>query len=134
MFQLSLHAYHFSFDSGIRSAIHGKIRPSDVGRLRTGDKRNQRSDLINVPVAAECGGRLLWRCPIARRGIQLRIDWTRLNVVDRDAPAPELSRQRLSKYLYGSLRSRVRHEAGCHDALAQAGADHDDATATLHVL
>src|SRR6478736_4108299 len=99
MFRLSLRAYHFSFDSGIRSAIHGKIRPSDVGRLRAGDERDHGSDLINVPVAAQCGGSLLWRCPIARCGIQLRVNRTRLNVVDRDASAPELSRQRLSKYL-----------------------------------
>ena len=39
--------------SGIHSAIHGKIRPSNVGGLRTGDKRHQRSDLINAPVAVE---------------------------------------------------------------------------------
>ena len=66
--------------------------------------------------------------------IQIRVDWTRLNVVDRDASAPELSRQRLSKYLYGSLRGRVGHKPGRQDTLTYGGTDHDDATATLHVL
>src|SRR5438309_8924834 len=104
MFRLSLLAYHFSFDSGIHSAIDGKICPSDVGRLRTGDKRDHCGDLINVAEAVECCRSLLRHRPLARGGIQLRVDRTRLNVVDRNAPARELSRQRLSKYLYGSLR------------------------------
>ena len=59
----------FSFrllDSGIHSAIHGKIRSSDVGRLRTGDKRHHCSDLINVAVAVECCSRLLRLRPLAR--------------------------------------------------------------------
>ena len=43
---------------GIRSAVHGKIRACDVRRFRTGDKRDQRGDFINVPVAAECSGGL----------------------------------------------------------------------------
>src|ERR1700716_3428153 len=30
--------------SGIHSAIHGKVRPRNVGGLRTGDKRHQRGD------------------------------------------------------------------------------------------
>ena len=55
-----------------------------------GDKSDHGSDLINVPVAVECGGGLLRYRPIARGGIQIRVDWTRLNVVDRDAPAPDL--------------------------------------------
>src|ERR1700745_3429496 len=129
MFRLSLHAYHFSFGLGIRSAVYGKIGPSDVGRLRTRDKRDHGSDLINVTVAAECGGGLLWRCPLARRGVQLRVDRTWLNVVDRDATAPELSRQCLRKYSYRPLRGRVGDEAGRHNTLTHAGTDHDDATA-----
>src|SRR5262245_49080768 len=120
--------------SGIHSAIYGKIRPSDVGRLRTGDESDQRSDLIDVPVAVECSGGLLRYCPIARGRIQIRVDWTRLNIVDRDTSAPELSRQRLSKYLDGSLRGRVGHKPGRQDTLTHGGTDHDDATAALHVL
>ncbi len=79
--------------SGIHSAIHGKIRPGNVRGLRTGDKRHHRSDLINAPVAVECCGGLLRYRPIARGGIQIRVDRTRLHVVDRDAPAPDLSGQ-----------------------------------------
>src|SRR6266446_2828543 len=99
MFRLSLRAYHFSLDSGIHSAIHGKIRAGDVRRLRTGDKRDHCSDLVNVPEAVECCSGLLRHRPLARGGIQFRIDRTWLHVVDRDAPAPELSGQRLTKYL-----------------------------------
>ena len=61
---------------------------SDPTFDRTGDKRDHCSDLINVPVAVECSGGLLRHCPLARRGIQLRVDRTRLNVVNRDASAP----------------------------------------------
>ena len=46
-----------------------------------------------LAVAVECGGGLLRHRPIARGGIQIRVDRTRLNVVDRDAPAPDLSGQ-----------------------------------------
>src|SRR6266700_2608746 len=134
MFPLSLHAYHFSFDSGIHSAIDGKIRPGDVGRFWTGDKCDHRSDLINTPEAVECGGSLLRHRPLARRGIQLRVDRTRLHVVDRNAPAPELSRQRLSKYLYGSLSGRIGDEAGHDDMLADGRTNHNDTAAALHVL
>src|SRR6266540_5725205 len=87
---------------GIHSAIHGKIRPGNVRGLRAGNERYHRGDLINTPVAVErCGGLLRHR-PIARRGIQIRVDRTRLNIVDRDAPAPDLSSQRLSEHLNGS--------------------------------
>src|SRR5882724_5041619 len=134
MFRLSLRAYHFSFDSGIHSAIHSKICSGDVRRLRTGDKRDHCSDLLNVPEAVECGGSLLRHRPLARRGIQLRVDRTRLHVVDRNAPAPELSGQRLSKYLYGSLRGRVGHKAGHKHTLTHGRTNHNDATAALHML
>src|SRR5262249_23952142 len=76
--------------SGVHSAIHGKVRAGDVRRLRTGDERHQRSDLINVPVAVECCGGLQRYRPIARGGTQIRVDRARLHVVDRDAPAPDL--------------------------------------------
>src|SRR5438132_13517372 len=134
MFLLSLRAYHFSFGSGVHSAIDGKIRPSDVGRFWTGDERYHGRDLINVPEAVECGSGLLRHRPLARGGIQLRVDRTRLHVVDCDAPAAELSRQRLSKYLYGSLGGRIGDEPGHDDMLADGRANHDDAAAALHVL
>src|SRR2546426_11113533 len=92
--------------SGIHSAIHGKIRPRNVRGLRTGDKRHQRGNLINAPVAVERGDGLLRCRPIASGGIQIRVDRTRLDIVDRDAPAPHPSGQPLGKYLYGSLRGR----------------------------
>src|ERR1700674_2561750 len=89
--------------SGIHSAINGNIRTGDVRGLRPGDERHKRADSVHTPVAAErCGGLLRHR-PIARRGIQFRVDRTRLDVVDRDTPAPDLSGQPLSKDLYGSL-------------------------------
>src|SRR5580692_4785081 len=77
--------------SRIHSAIHGKIRSRDVGGLRTRDKRRHCGDLLNMPIAVErCGGLLRYR-PITRSGIQIRVDRTWLDVVDRDAPAPDLS-------------------------------------------
>src|ERR1700675_372358 len=125
---------HACVGSGNHSAIHVKIRPGYVRGLRPGDKRYQRSDLINVPVAAErCEG-FLWYRPLARGGIRIRIDPTRLHVVDCDAPARHFSGQALSEHLDRSLCSRVGHEARRQGALAHARADGDDATTALHVL
>src|SRR5258705_8452794 len=117
--------------SGIHSAIHGKIRPGNVRGLRTGDKRHQRSDLINAPEAVECCDSLLRYRPIARGGIQFRVDRTRLDVVDRDAPAPHLSGQAPRKHLHGSPCSRVGHKPPHPDTLAHARAHHDDAAPPL---
>jgi hypothetical protein len=98
--------------SGIHSAIDCKIRAGDVRGVRTSDKCHHCGDLVNVPVAVErCGGLLRHR-PIARGGIQIRVDRTWLDVVDCDAAAPHLSGQPLSKYLRGSLRGGVGYEPG----------------------
>src|ERR1700686_3296933 len=67
---------HACVGSGNHSAIHVKIRPGYVRGLRPGDKRYQRSDLINVPVPVECcEGPLRYR-PIAIGGIRIRVNWT----------------------------------------------------------
>src|SRR5882724_8441429 len=99
--------------SGNHSAIHVKIRPGYVRGLRPGDKRHQRGDLINVPIAVECGEGLLGYRPIARGRIRIRVNRTRLDVVDCDAPASQLSGQPLSEHLDRSLCGRVGHEARC---------------------
>src|SRR3981189_1789688 len=79
--------------SGNHSAIHVKVRPGYVRGLRTGDKRYQRGDLINVSIAAErCEG-FLWYRPLACGGIRIRIDLATLGVADGGAPAPPLSGQ-----------------------------------------
>src|ERR1700686_117728 len=87
-----------------------------------------------MPIAIERCGCLLDLSRMAGDGIQIRFDWTRLHVVHSDAPAPNLSRQPLSKHLYGSLRGRVGDKPGRHVSLADARTDHDNATAALHVL
>src|SRR5437588_4757623 len=97
------------------------------------DERHQRGDLLNMPIAVERRGGLLRHRPLARRGIQVRVDRTRLDVVDRDTPAPDLSGQPLSKHLYGSLRGRVGYQPGRLDTFTYGRADRDDATAALHV-
>src|SRR5258708_10603792 len=59
--------------SGNHSAILVKVCPGYVRGLRTGDKRDQRGDLIDVPIAAErCEG-LLWYLLLARGGILVRV-------------------------------------------------------------
>src|ERR1700730_4703898 len=121
-------------DSCIRSAIHGKVRAGNVRGLRTGNKSYQSGDLLNASVAVECCGGLLRYRPIARGGIQIRVDRTRLHVVDGDASGPDLSGQALPEHLDGSLCGRVGHEAGNHDMLSYGRADHDDAATVLHVL
>src|SRR6201999_186643 len=103
-------------------------------RLRTGNKGDHGSDVINVPEAIECSGGFLWHGPLAVGGIQLRVDRTRLHIVDRDAPVSEFSGERLSKYFYGSLRGRVGDQAGHQNTLAYGRTNHNDATSVLHVL
>src|SRR5258708_31846205 len=77
--------------SGIHSTIHGKIRPGNVRRLRTADKRPQPSNLINAPVAVECRGGLLRYRPFARGGVQILVDRARREFVDFHVPGPHLS-------------------------------------------
>ena len=72
----------------IHSAIFGEVRPANIGGLRTGDESHHRRDLINLPVAAECCGGFLGYRPLAGCGIQIRVDWTRLNIVDRNTRHP----------------------------------------------
>src|SRR3984893_18128600 len=120
--------------SGNHSAIHVQIGPGYVRGLRTGDKCHQRGDLINVPIAVECCEGLLRNRPIARGWIRIRVDRSRLDIVDGDAPAPYLSGQSLSEHLDRSLCGRVGHEAGRRATLPSGRADRDDATAALHVL
>src|SRR6202051_710946 len=76
--------------SGNHSAVHVKVRPGYVRGLRTGDKRDQRGDLIHVPIAAKRCECFLWYRPLARGGIRIRIDRARLHVVDCDFPARDL--------------------------------------------
>jgi hypothetical protein len=75
----------------VRPTINGQVRAGDVGGFGTCDEGYQGGDFVNVPVTIErCVG-LLGRCPITRGGIQIGVDGARLNVVDRDAAAPDLS-------------------------------------------
>src|SRR5438093_11682549 len=120
--------------SGIHPAINGEIRAGNVRGLLTGDESHQRGDLINAPIAVErCGGLLRHR-PLARRGIQIRVDRTWLDVIDRDTPARDFSGQPLTEHLHRALRGRVGYQPGHEDTFAHRRADHDDATARLHVL
>src|SRR5437867_10370775 len=120
--------------SGIHPAINGEIRAGNVRGLRTGDERHQRGDLINMPIAVErCGGLLRHR-PIARRWIQIRVDRTWLDVIDGDTSARDFSGQPLTEHLHGALRGRVGYQPRHQDTFTHGRADHDDATARLHVL
>src|SRR6202043_1052290 len=85
--------------SGVCATVAGQIRTGDVRGLRTSHERYQRGAFVNRSVAVErCIG-LLGRGPIARGGIQIRVDRTRLDIVDRDAPRPHLPGQPLSEHL-----------------------------------
>src|SRR5712692_9770553 len=81
---------------GIHSPINGEIRPGNVRGLWTGDERHQRGDLIDTPIAVKRGGGLLRRRPLARRGIQIRVDRPWLDVIDGDTPAGDFSGQPLT--------------------------------------
>src|SRR2546426_9581243 len=114
--------------SGIHSAIHGKIRPRNVRGLRTGDKRHQRGNLINAPVAVERGDGLLRCRPIASGGIQIRVGPARVDIVDRDAPAPPPSGQTPGKYFHGSPPWRVRHKTRGQGTVTHGPTQQDQAT------
>ena len=124
----------YMYSLGVGAAVDGQVGAGDIRRLRPGDESHQRGDFVNLPVAVKrCGG-VLGRCPIAGGGIQIRVDRTRLNVVDSDAAFSHLAGQPLSEHLDGSLRGRVGHQAGRHHPLTDARADNDDTTAAFHVL
>src|SRR5258708_23969028 len=77
--------------SGIHSAIHSKIRPGNVRRVRTSDECHHRGDIVSLSIALERGRGLLWYRPITRGGGQIRFHWAGLPLVCRSAPAPDLS-------------------------------------------
>ena len=79
--------------SGVGAAINREIGASDVGRFWPSDKRYQRGNLVNVTIAFERGVSDLRFCPIACGGIQVSINGSRLNIVDRDAARANLPRQ-----------------------------------------
>src|SRR5258708_20372820 len=81
--------------SGIHSTIDSKICPGNVRGLRTGDEGHHCRDLVRTAITFERRGGLLRHRPIAGGGIQIRVDWARLDVVDRDTPAPDFSSQRM---------------------------------------
>jgi hypothetical protein len=68
----------------VRATVCSQIRAGDVRRLRASHERDQCDDFVNRSVAVErCVGLLGCR-PIARRRIQIRVDRTGLDIVDRD--------------------------------------------------
>jgi hypothetical protein len=71
---------------GVHSAIDCQVRASDVRRFRTGDECHHCGDIVNMSIAVECGGGLLWHRPITGGGVQIRIDGAGLDIIDRDAP------------------------------------------------
>src|SRR4030095_8316674 len=120
--------------SGIHPAINGEIRAGNVRGLWTGDERHQGGDLINMPIAVERGGAFRSHRPLARRGIQIRVDRTWLDVIDCDTPARDFSGQPLTEHLHRALRGRVGDQPRHQDTFAHGRADRDDATARPHVL
>src|SRR3989442_12214626 len=82
-YRLQMRGLGLDIGSGIHPAINGEIRPGNVRGLRTGDERHQRGDLINMPIAVERCGDPLRNRPIARRGMQISVDWTGWSVNDR---------------------------------------------------
>jgi hypothetical protein len=84
--------------SGIGATVNGQVRTRDVRSLRSGHEGHQGSNLINMPIAFKCGDGDLRRCPVARCGIQIGIDRAGLNVVDRDAPSPQIKDNQPSRH------------------------------------
>jgi hypothetical protein len=75
------------FRLSVGAAVDSEVRAGDVRPLRTSHERDQRSNLVNMPVAVErCGGLLEYR-PIACSGVQVRVNqtpgWTLLTVMPR---------------------------------------------------
>src|ERR1700751_4362719 len=74
--------------SGVGATVDGEIGAGDVGRLGAGDERYQCGNLVDSAVAFErCDG-YLRGCPVARGGIEVRVDGAGLDVVDGDAALP----------------------------------------------
>jgi hypothetical protein len=70
--------------SGVHAAIDGHARAG----FRTCDECHHRGDLFHMPITIERGLSLLRHRPVARRGVQFRIDGAGLNVIDGNASVP----------------------------------------------
>src|SRR5467141_965064 len=97
---LPLHR-RFDLRSGVDAAIDRQVGAVDERRLRTGDKGDKRRDLVGASIPAKRNGRLLACGPLAGGGVQIGVNGTRLNVVDRDAARSQLTRQPLREHLDG---------------------------------
>jgi hypothetical protein len=77
--------------SCIRATVNGQVRACYVGRFRASDECDHRGDLFDVTIPIERRVGCLGRRPITCGRVQIRVDRARLNIVDRDAPTPNLS-------------------------------------------
>src|SRR6266850_3596830 len=94
---LSVELRLINFWSGVSAAIDCQVRAGDVGRFGTCDECHHRGDILNMSIALQRGHGLLRYRPITRGGVQIRLDGAGLNVIDSNAPAPQLPSQSLCK-------------------------------------
>src|ERR1700761_886507 len=97
----------FGLTSSVGSAVDGQARPGDVGGLGAGYKGYKSGYLVHSSIAVERRIGFLWRCPSARSGIEIGVDRTGLNIVDRNTAVAHFSGKTLSKHLYGTLGSSI---------------------------
>src|SRR5580704_18993662 len=86
--------------SRVHSTIDGKIGARDVRAVGTCYESHHRGDIINMSITVERRGRLLRYRPVSCRRVQVRVDRARLDVVDGDAAATDLSGQSLREHLH----------------------------------
>jgi len=96
-------------------------------------KCHRGGDLLNVPVAVECGGGLLRHGPIADAGfksVSIGPGWMLLNLM----PRLPTSLDNAWVKIFTLLGSRVGYQPGGLDAVANGRADRDDAAAVFIAL
>src|SRR5271154_3931074 len=75
---------HMPSRSGVGATVHGEVRASDVGRIGASHEGDQRGDFGYRSEAGERSIGLLRHRPIACSGIQIRVNRSGLDIVDRD--------------------------------------------------
>src|SRR5579863_4769133 len=91
---LPLHR-RISLRSGVHPAVDCQVGTGDERGLRAGDEGNKRGNLVHVSIPIQRNDRLLAYGPLARGGVQIGVNGPRLDIVDRDPPYSEFTRQPL---------------------------------------
>lgn len=115
--------------SGGEATIGQEARSGNVSRFRAGQIRHKARDFGGLTIAAQGHVAAQRVGKRSARGVHVGIDWSRLDVVDRDAAGAEVAGESLGEAGDGTLAQRVNRTTRERHGIAVYAADIDDASA-----